>query len=403
MATDTTNILIIGNGFDLAHELPTSYKDFLYFLDVFQQKYKKLNIDNNRYSYSNISHNDNLDKLNNNLQEFIKKMKQDNLLDELYKLSSCNIWFDHFFEHMCKSKSKGVNWIDFECEITNIIKSLEYLKNFNETNLKLELNNRKSPSNDPTCSFANNFIKNLYSAFRLYKKGQLESEALKTDSKKTRFTEDSFCNNEAKKIIKILIDELNNLIRCLEIYLDYIIDMPVYTKLSDINKIGKIDKVLSFNYTTTFEKIYDVNHQIEYDYIHGKANVHNSIKSNNMVLGIDEYLTDDEKNKKLDFIQFKKYFQRIFKKTGCLYKTWIEDINSKSFEIFIYGHSLDVTDKDILKELILLPNSQVTIFYLNKYDYTQKISNMVRLIGQDELISRVYGNNPSIIFKKITK
>lgn len=27
------NILVIGNGFDLAHELPTSYQDFLRFTD----------------------------------------------------------------------------------------------------------------------------------------------------------------------------------------------------------------------------------------------------------------------------------------------------------------------------------------------------------------------------------
>lgn len=29
------NILVVGNGFDLAHDLPTSYKDFLYFTDAF--------------------------------------------------------------------------------------------------------------------------------------------------------------------------------------------------------------------------------------------------------------------------------------------------------------------------------------------------------------------------------
>ena len=29
------NILVIGNGFDLAHGLPTTYKDFLAFTDEF--------------------------------------------------------------------------------------------------------------------------------------------------------------------------------------------------------------------------------------------------------------------------------------------------------------------------------------------------------------------------------
>ena len=35
------NILILGNGFDLAHGLPTTYKDFLDFTDVFEDFTKR--------------------------------------------------------------------------------------------------------------------------------------------------------------------------------------------------------------------------------------------------------------------------------------------------------------------------------------------------------------------------
>ena len=135
-----------------------------------------------------------------------------------------------------------------------------------------------------------------------------------------------------------------------------------------------------------------------------------------MVLGIDEYLDEKNKNIELDFIQFKKYYQRIYKNTGCKYKKWLEEIEennhifSKSISsntflnnIYFYGHSLDITDKDILQELIMLPKSQITIFYYSKNDYKQKISNLVRLIGQDYLNSNVYGSNPKIIFKEIKK
>lgn len=34
------NILLIGNGFDLAHHLPTRYQDFLEFIKVFKQTLK---------------------------------------------------------------------------------------------------------------------------------------------------------------------------------------------------------------------------------------------------------------------------------------------------------------------------------------------------------------------------
>ena len=45
-------------------------------------------------------------------------------------------------------------------------------------------------------------------------------------------------------------------------------------------------------------------------------------------------------------------------------------------------------------------NTTTTIFYLNNDVYAQQIANMVKIIGQDELINRVHGSNPSIIFKQ---
>lgn len=86
------------------------------------------------------------------------------------------------------------------------------------------------------------------------------------------------------------------------------------------------DKILSFNYTNTYARLYDKYGSAEYCYIHGKANITNSIITNNMVLGIDEYLTEDRKNKDTDFIAFKKFYQRIYKETGGEYKDWINQI-----------------------------------------------------------------------------
>lgn len=227
-----------------------------------------------------------------------------------------------------------------------------------------------------------------------------------------------FCKSNSKRIISELNNELNNLIRCLEIYLDYVVreNVKISKRLYNIEKIDKIDKLMSFNYTSTFKYIYDVKEQTEYDYIHGVADKNKDIEINNMVLGIDEYLGEKNKDIELDFIQFKKYYQRIYKNTGCEYKKWIEKIEEDNYifgkmissgeflnKIYFYGHSLDITDKDILQELILLPKSQITIFYYSKNDYAQKISNLVGLTGQDYLYSNVHGSNPKIVFEEITK
>lgn len=71
--------------------------------------------------------------------------------------------------------------------------------------------------------------------------------------------------------------------------------------------------------------------------------------------------------------------------------------------LYIFGHSLDVTDGDILRRLILHDNVKTNIFYYREYendkrDLKQKIANLVKIIGQDELIKRTGGNTRTIEF-----
>ncbi len=151
-----------------------------------------------------------------------------------------------------------------------------------------------------------------------------------------------------------------------------------------------------------------------------------------MVLGIDEYLSKKKRNSDTDFIAFKKYYQRIFKGTGCKYKDWLDimhedykemqiKLEKRAMEIsgffskkqikkqvkreylnkhnlYIFGHSLDVTDKDILRDLILNNILHTTIFYHSKEELGKKIANLVKIIGQDELIKRTGGNTKIIEF-----
>ncbi|MCI8365623.1 MAG: hypothetical protein HFG34_11865 [Eubacterium sp.] len=155
----------------------------------------------------------------------------------------------------------------------------------------------------------------------------------------------------------------------------------------------------------------------------------NTIESNNMVLGIDEYLPDDRKDTDTDFIAFKKYYQRIYKGTGCKYKVWVDQINeswkketeenkekirkyiskgvfnnddplyNEVHNLYIFGHSLDITDKDVLRDLILNDNVYTTIFYHSKEELGRKIANLVKVIGQNELIKRTGGSTRTIKFK----
>ena len=414
------NILVVGNGVDLAHKLPTSYKDFLIFL-----RYAKGFYDGDFVTISRWKDSKDFKALNTKVQDFLldkcAKNKNDNLINELISLSLNNIWLKHFKNCLRKNKFKGENWIDFESEITKVVKSLEYLKEHNDKNLELPFGNRIPATNIMMYENGKRFIDDISKKLKaknelpnILDQENIESSRINPSDLENYF----FCKSNSNKIASELNNELNNLIRCLEIYLSYVVseNIKINEKLHDIENIEEINKLISFNYTSTFKTIYDTDNSIEYDYIHGESDKNRDIKGNNMVLGIDEYLCKEDRNKKLDFIQFKKYFQRIYKKTGCKYKKWLEEmknINEDSTDekssnnflhnIYIYGHSLDITDKDIFKDLIIFPKTKITIYYYDEDDHIKKISNIVRLIGQDELIDRVYGSNPKIVFEQINK
>lgn len=313
------NILVIGNGFDLAHGLPTSYSDFLIFIKCFKVLYES-----NSGALVKLRISKDLKKLNKSVQEYLSKdnikNRSSSLIDELYKLSSNNIWINHLSKCSEENRLKGENWIDFEFEISEVIKGLEYYKDCLKEKIRkgnVLYNPEDSRLFDIGYSFLNENIRTFNSDFNI----------------------NDFYDYKAKEVINKLNDELNNLIRCLEIYLEDVVEnINIEKKLTDIEKINSIDKLITFNYTKTFERVYG-NNNLEVDYIHGSLDISRDIKDNNMVLGIDEYLQGDSRRKELDFIQFKKYFQRIYKKTGCKYKHWLE--NAKEIQKHFYPDGMN--------------------------------------------------------------
>lgn len=385
------NILIIGNGFDLAHGLRTKYVDFLKYVNAF----KRLCCEQIRAPFFDQDRED----YNENIEYFpnFSDLHENNIIiyEEMKGLISDNVWIE-YFQDICDSKKEAGKdgWIDFESEISCIIQALDGAK-LTIRDVISQGQTRGKMSYRQFCILAPFF--------------DLDENA--------SYKSVGFDENEIEHKKEIFLNDLNRLIRCLEIYLSsYIGSFVIKNRLQDIEHLPHLDKVLSFNYTKTYERLYDKHENIEYDYIHGKARLDNTAESNNMVLGIDEYLDDSRKNIDIDFIEFKKYYQRIHKETGCLYREWIDEIKSSPIaydpenpyhvikhQVFIFGHSLDITDKDVLRDLILNDNVQTTIFYLDKNDYGRKIANLVRIIGQDELIRRTGGKTKTIIFRKIAQ
>lgn len=376
------NILVLGNGFDLAHGLPTTYKDFLDFTDAFEDFTKR-----NSSTYYPPKGKERF------LPYFITLVNKNMpIYNELRVLIQDNVWLRHFNAVYESRKRDGKDgWIDFESEISSAIQALDGAVD----DVKEYIRKGKDRGHIQPYQF----------------------EALKylIDREKSKY-DSIYLNIEYISAFKEqFLKDLNRLTRCLEIYLsDYINNLTVSKRLPDIDGL-KIDKVLSFNYTNTYERIYGKDKpDIEYDYIHGKAKITHDIDSCNLVLGIDEYLIGEERNSNTEFIQFKKFFQRIYKKTGCKYMDWINGYltrlnNTKrnkfntaieDFNIYIFGHSLDITDKDILSELIQTQYARTRIFHFNQNALGSQIANLTKVIGQDNLISMVHGKHARIILQQ---
>ena len=74
----------------------------------------------------------------------------------------------------------------------------------------------------------------------------------------------------------------------------------------------------------------------------------------------------------------------------------------ETFKVYIIGHSLDITDKDILEAVMLMNDNKTIIFHHDQDALGKQIANLVKVIGQDNLISMVHGSNARIILQQQT-
>lgn len=192
------NILVIGNGFDLAHELPTRYTDFLEWIVGEYKFYYIL-----RKQGAQIT--DSIEIIDLNIPpeiDGIKIHQRVNHQEELWNCINKNVWIEYFL-----SQNEGKNgWIDFESGISLVIKSL----------------------NDDM---------NTLSGQRL----GLENKIQRITNK---FLQQKCCGWIAKKTYQelrdTLLEDLNNLIRAFEIYLtEYIEKIDVTSMSPDIKEIVK--------------------------------------------------------------------------------------------------------------------------------------------------------------------
>ena len=349
-------IILIGNGFDLAHGLKTSYKDFItdYWEQIatqFQKAYEDktlLNESDGTYKFSNkdITINKLSYYSNINFDNTSGKKGYDKIIDFLNK-----------FHQPRKNELKYTN--QFLGQITNKI-----INNWVDIELEYYLALNQCLTGEPGYR-----IEQLNNEFSLIKNGLQEYLKKQNTGNITRST--VIAGNIYPEIMHRSIPEGQNQIS---------INHTLF---------------LNFNYTNTQNMYFLGKNSDMLIHIHGEL----GNNENPIIFGFGDEI--DEKYKLIEQKNDNRYLENIksmkYSETRN-YQNLLSFINSEIFQIFIMGHSCGVSDRTLLNTLFEHKNCvSIKIFY-HKIDITTDNYNDVY-----KNISRNFTSKPLMREKVVNK
>lgn len=365
------NILIIGNGFDIYHKLPTRYNDFMFFCKCwisFYEAYKK-----HGYCDENQPINVPLGE-HGELTEaaLIELGKHGDMMNPLHieyinQHIMNNPWI-HYFQEL---QMAGNRWLDFENEIQNALYAVEeYCMVITPTKVGETATENES---DRIVRVANIF-------------GEKARDYIDFSQVKVirNYTDKEMLQKNKEALISHMNNEMNIMIQLLQYYLsEFVANINPTGYSEQIKQLGEVD-VLNFNYTLTYKNIYGKNLQQHHA-------VHGGIVNGDIVLGI----ADDAFSDTYDYIRFQKYFQRIQKRTGSYYRDWLNyyhenNGNSSEKTVYIMGHSLGLADFGVLRDFFMEKCiGKVTILYHDQFAYENIVINLVKALGRENVVEMI--------------
>lgn len=345
------DLLVVGNGFDLHLGLPTTYENFIEWFAYNHHERNSLLLYFQIACSNNVFESEEWNSFEKNictLIEFLHYICNPNNASITFKTNQRGI-YDTFTPFIKLKLSNGIPhhfyrflsnynpfddflkiyWIDNNKQEQNIVnKSIK-----NEEVFGIEIRTRREYYNKPLMSEVEHFL------------------------------------------ISDFNDVLNRAELILKTYIRNVTSKSVQkTPFLIQNFPDKFPFLISFNYSNTAQKLFDINPN-NISYVHGDIN-------SEIVLGIEENMLDYQtvlENSKYNV--FFKRSRRIIKDCNKDFnKKVLDNINNKS-NLAIIGHSLDLSDRSIFKMLFSLDFNHCDIYcYGDLSDYKSKF---VRLIGID--------------------
>ena len=355
---DMNRIIIVGNGFDLAHGLNTKYEDFIFWCFK-QYGYKLLHTSKKEVSDGlcsfKIKDNVNISTWASAFQGWYYKREDPripwNETDVFFTViedrNLCDFSTGSLFQRIWKQISLG--WVDIENEYFSLLteERMSFDKGPISPNYK-ELNHQLDVLRDKLVQY------------------------LKCESEKTT----------------PIIDNINDIIyRPIEQR-----EISVaYKRLLGENLTGDVapcaTMLLNFNYTKTPEMYLSESSNVVVNYIHGCLENPESV-----IFGYgDELDSDFKKLQNMNDNECMRHIKSIRYLESDSYRKMLEFIESDSFQIIILGHSCGLSDRTLLNTLFEHRNcvSIKPYYYVNeqgKDNYLDIVQNISRNFTNPQLM-----------------
>ena len=414
-------IILIGNGFDLAHGMLTSYRDFID--NYWKELLKELNSGNHHknefeneelvikfFIGYNLNTIDTYKKLIDKIENYDGKKIEINFKNKFFEIISKNCFIN--------------NWVDIENEYYSLLKASFKEKN---CNYKIDSLNQdfykiqkllEEYLKKVEIKFNEDFGKDINSVrmrsnigYKVYSDFSLKDFTETSINTKVKLEHSKLLiDMEGLKKNQITINELNEHNRNL------ISRIGENDPQKEIRKILLSDSApnffnlqpeeilfLNFNYTFT-EKIYSNHSEFEsyhsnrglkkkYIHIHGTTDKYDK---NDVIFGFGDEIDEDYKS--IENLNNNIYLENI-KSIKYLetdnYKQLLEFLNSGDYQIFIFGHSCGISDRTLLSTLFEHKHcASIKPFYHKRDDGTDNYSDIIRNISRNF-------NNKSIMRDKV--
>ena len=395
-------LIIIGNGFDRAHGLPTSYPDFIDDLwgKIVEncEDYRDLVFLNNLdFNITPTKENFNFKKLVESIDTYCShsktnynqlSWKKDEMIFFAVKIGAVDLEYilnpvNSFFKKITIEHAD--NWVDIEnLYYKELKKIVKYKGNDISKSEDFWIKHRKDEVKKLNEEF--DFIKRLFEKYLkekvidLYNLGLFPDREGKTFSFKEIVKPISIFSNESK-----LLDEFSKKDH-MEIREQFLNEKQgvVTTKLFFLN----------FNYTYTIYR-YLINGKYNDDietfinFIHGEIG---NTTENKINFGFGDEMDEDYKAiENINDNEYLKNFKSFQYLQNSNYKMLLDFVESEKYQVHIMGHSCGLSDRTLLNTIFENENCRsIKIFYHQKDDgsdnYTEITQNISRHFNEKKLM-----------------